>query len=179
LIERYKPGAVSTAAAHIAALGGQIDALFIPEQAAAMPDVAKALAANGLDSRHVQILGTGLWNDSRVLSLPALQGAWFAAPENAGFTGFSQRYRAKFGSDPSRVATLAYDSVSMAAALARTQGARRYSEEVLTSATGFNGADGVFRFKLDGGNERGLSVLQVNNGSTIVVSPAPRSLSGA
>jgi len=179
LIERYKPGAVSTAAAHIAALGGQIDALFIPEQAAAMPEVAQALAANGLDSRHVQILGTGLWNDSRVLSLPALQGAWFASPENAGFAGFSQRYRAKFGSDPTRVATLAYDSVSLAAALARTQGARRYSEEILTSATGFNGADGVFRFKLDGGNERGLSVLQVNNGSTIVVSPAPRSLSGA
>jgi ABC-type branched-subunit amino acid transport system substrate-binding protein len=179
LIERYKPGAVSTAAAHIAALGGQIDALFIPEQAAAMPEVAKALAANGLDSHHVQILGTGLWNDSRVLNLPALQGAWFAAPENAGFAGFSQRYRAKFGSDPTRVATLAYDSVSLAAALARTQGPRRYSEEVLTGPTGFNGADGVFRFKLDGGNERGLSVLQVNNGSTIVVSPAPRSLSGA
>ncbi len=179
LIERYKPGASATAAEHIAALGGQIDAVFIPEQAAAMPEVAQALAAKGLDSRHVQILGTGLWNDSRVLSLPALQGAWFASPENAGFTGFSQRYRAKFGSDPTRVATLAYDSVSLAAALARTQGARRYSEEVLTSATGFNGADGVFRFKLDGGNERGLSVLQVNNGSTIVVSPAPRSLSGA
>ncbi len=56
------------------------------------------------------------------LSLPALQGAWFAAPENAGFTAFAQRYRAKFGSDPTRVATLAYDSVSLAAALARTQG---------------------------------------------------------
>jgi hypothetical protein len=66
----------------------------------------------------------------------------------------------------------------LAAALARTQGARRYSEEVLTNASGFNGADGVFRFRTDGGNERALSVLQVNNGGTIVVSPAPRSLSG-
>ena len=77
------------------------------------------------------------------------------------------------------MAVRAFATSGMAAALARTQGARRYSEEVLTSATGFNGADGVFRFKPDGGNERGLSVLQVNNGSTIVVSPAPRSLSGA
>jgi ABC-type branched-subunit amino acid transport system substrate-binding protein len=178
LIERYKPGAENDAAAHVAALGPQIDSLFIPEQAAAMPQVAKALTANGLDSRKVQILGTGLWNDSRVLSLPALQGAWFAAPENAGFIAFSQRYHAKFGSDPTRVATLAYDSVSLAAALARTQGARRYAEDVLTAPTGFTGADGVFRFKPDGGNERGLSVLQINNGSTIVVSPAPRSLSG-
>lgn len=178
-IERYRPGGAAAAASKIAALGDQIDTLFIPEQAPAMPEVARALTANGIDSKKVQILGTGLWNDSRVLSLPALQGAWFASPENAGFNAFSQRYRAKFGSEPTRVATLAYDSVSLAAALARTQGARRFSEEVLAAPTGFNGADGVFRFRPDGGNERGLSVLQVNNGSTIVVSPAPRSLSGA
>jgi ABC-type branched-subunit amino acid transport system substrate-binding protein len=178
LIERYKLGGAPASVARIAALGGQIDCLFIPEQASAMPEVAKALAANSLDSRHVQILGTGLWNDSRVLSLPALQGAWFAAPENAGFVAFAQRYRAKFGSDPTRVATLAYDSVSLAAALARTQGARRYSDEVLTNQTGFNGADGVFRFKPDGGNERALSVLQIGNGSTSVIAPAPKSLSG-
>ena len=75
-----------------------------------MPDVARALTANGIEFRKVQILGTGLWNDARVLSLPALQGAWFATPENAGFVAFAQRYRAKFGSDPTRVATLAYDS---------------------------------------------------------------------
>lgn len=178
-IERYKSGGAAAAASKIAALEGQIDTLFIPEQAPAMPEVAHALAANGLDSRKLQILGTGLWNDSHVLSLPALQGAWFASPENAGFIAFSQRYRAKFGADPTRVATLAYDSVSLAAALARTQGARRFSDEVLSSATGFNGADGVFRFRPDGGNERALSVLQVNNGATVVVSPAPRSLPGA
>jgi branched-chain amino acid transport system substrate-binding protein len=176
LIERYKPGGAAASAGNIAALGAQIDTLFIPEQAAAMPEVAKALTANGLDSHKVQILGTGLWNDARVLSLPALQGAWFATPENAGFAAFSQRYRAKYGSDPTRVATLAYDSVSLAAALARTQGPRRYSEEVLTNPTGFNGADGVFRFKPDGGNERGLAVVQINNGATTVISPAPRTL---
>ncbi len=178
-IERYKPGGVAAAVGRIATLGGQIDSLFIPEQAAALPEVARALASAGLDSSKVQILGASLWNDSRVLSLPSLQGAWFAAPENAGFAAFAQRYRAKFNADPTRVATLAYDSVSLTAALARTQGARRFSEDVLTSPTGFNGADGVFRFKTDGGNERGLSVLQANHGSTVVVSPAPRSLSGA
>jgi ABC-type branched-subunit amino acid transport system substrate-binding protein len=178
-IERYKPGGAAEAAKKIAALGEQADALFIPEQAGAMPEVARALAASGLESRKLQILGTGLWNDSRVLGLPALQGAWFASPENAGFVGFAQRYRAKFGSDPMRVATLAYDSVSLSAALARTQGARGFSDEVLTNPAGFNGADGVFRFKGDGGNERGLSVLQINHGSTVVVSPAPRSLTGA
>ena len=74
------------------------------------------------------------------------------------------------------MATLAYDSVSLAAALARTQGPRRYSEETLTNPTGFNGADGVFRFKPDGSNERGLAIVQISNGTTTVISPAPRSL---
>ena len=91
-----------------------------------MPEVAQALTAAGLDSKKVQILGTGLWNDSRVLSLPALQGAWFAAPENAGFVAFAQRYRAKFGSDPTRVATLAYDSRFARRRARRARRAARY-----------------------------------------------------
>ena len=179
LIERYKPGGAAAAIARIAALGGQIDACSSRNRPPPCRRWRRRSPANGIDSHHVQILGTGPWNNSRVLSLPALQGAWFASPENAGFVGFAKRYRAKFGADPTRVATLAYDSVSLSAALARTQGGRRFSEEVLTNSTGFNGADGVFRFKPDGGNERALSVLQINNGSTVVVSPAPRSLTGA
>lgn len=176
LIERYKAGAVATAVGNVAALGDQIDCLFIPEQAAAMPELSRALTARGVDSRKLQILGTGLWNDARVLSLPALQGAWFATPENSGFIAFSQRYRAKFGAEPARVATLCYDAVSLVAALARTQGARRFSDEVLTAPTGFNGADGVFRFLPDGSNQRGLAVVQIGKGATTVVSPAPKSL---
>jgi ABC-type branched-subunit amino acid transport system substrate-binding protein len=106
-----------------------------------------------------------------------LQEAWFAAPENGGFNAFAERYRAKYHSDPTRIATLAYDAVSLAAALAHTQGSQRYSQNVLTNRSGFNGADGVFRFRPDGTNERGLSVLQINNGAAVPISPAPHSFS--
>lgn len=174
-IERYQPGQATDAVQRIASALPRIDALFIPEQADAMPAVAQALAANGIDSRKVQILGTGIWNDPRVLRLPALQGAWFAAPENTGFNAFSGRYRAKFGSDPARIATLSYDAVSLVAALARTQGGARFSDNALTNSSGFNGADGVFRFRGDGPNERGLAILQINNGAAVTASPAPRS----
>ncbi len=177
-LERYRPGAAKEAAARIGALGAQIDSLFIPDQAEAMGAVARDLVAANVDAKRVQILGTGLWNDARVLKLPALQGAWFAAPENGGFNAFAQRYRAKFNSDPTRIATLAYDATTLAIALARSQGPQRYSEGVLTNPSGFNGADGVFRFRPDGTNERGLSVLQIGNGTTTIVSPAPRSFSG-
>ena len=110
--------------------------------------------------------------------MPALQGAWFAAPENAGFAAFAQRYRAKFNSDPTRLATLGYDAVSLVAALAKTQPPQRFSEAALTSPSGFNGADGVFRFRSDGRNERGLAVMQIDNGSANVLSPAPHSFAG-
>jgi branched-chain amino acid transport system substrate-binding protein len=174
-IARYAPGQAAGAAKEIAGVANQIDALFIPETAEGMESVNAALAASGIKT---QILGTGIWNEARVMKLPALQGAWFAAPENAGFNAFAERYRAKFKTDPTRLATLCYDAVSLVAALARTQGTQRFSEKVLTNASGFNGADGVFRFRPDGANERGLAVLQINNGAASVVSPAPRSFAG-
>ena len=179
VIERFAPGGMAAAVAKVAAAKEQIDALFIPEQADAMPGVSQALIANGIDPKKIQILGTGLWNDARVLKLPALQGAWFAAPENAGFNAFATRYRAKYGSDPTRIATLSYDAVTLVAALARSQGSKRFDESVLTNASGFNGADGVFRFRPDGVNERGLSVLQIGGGTTKAISPAPKSFAAS
>ena len=174
-IARYAPGQPANAAKEIAGVADQIDALFIPDQADGMESVSAALVANGIKT---QILGTGIWNDARVLKLPALQGAWFAAPENAGFNAFATRYRAKFNSDPTRLATLSYDAVSLVAALARTQGSQRFSEKVLTNASGFNGADGVFRFRIEGPNERGLAVLQIDNNAASVLNAAPRSFAG-
>ena len=176
-IERYKPSEPADAAARIAADLPRIDALFIPDSADAVTAVAAALGANGIDNGKIQILGTGLWNDPRVLKLPQLQGAWFAAPENGGFASFASRYRARYGSEPPRIATLSYDAVSLAAALAHQPAGSRFTPENLTSTSGFNGADGVFRFRAEGPNERGLAVLQVANGAATVVSPAPRSFS--
>jgi branched-chain amino acid transport system substrate-binding protein len=113
-----------------------------------------------------------------VATLPALQGAWFAAPENVGFNAFAKRYRAKFNTDPPRLATLAYDAVSLVAALARTQGGQHFSETALTNPSGFNGADGVFRFRPEGPNDRGLAIMQISKGVASPLSPAPHSFAG-
>ena len=92
-----------------------------------------------------------------------------------GFRNFAQRYRARYGSEPVRTATLSYDAVALVAALVKTQGPQRFSEQVLTNSSGFAGIDGVFRFRADGTNERGLAVLRVAPGGGQVVSPAPKS----
>ena len=39
------------------------------------------------------------------------------------------------GQDPVRTATLAYDAVALVAALVKTQGAQRFSEQVLTNSS--------------------------------------------
>ena len=124
----------------------------------------------------MQVLGTGLWaDDTRVASDPQLDSAWYAAPEPNGFRSFSARYRARFGQDPVRTAALAYDAVALVAALVKTQGAQRFSEPVLTNASGFAGIDGIFRFRSDGTNERGLAVMKVTPSGPQPISPAPRS----
>jgi branched-chain amino acid transport system substrate-binding protein len=64
--------------------------------------------------------------------------------------------------------------VALVAALVKTQGAQRFSTQILTNASGFAGIDGVFRFRPDGTNERGLAVLRVTPNGGQVVSPAPR-----
>jgi ABC-type branched-subunit amino acid transport system substrate-binding protein len=179
VIEKYKPGQPADAVKRIAAVSGQIDMLFIPDSPEAMGGVARELTAANIDSKRVQILGPSLWNDPRALKLPALQGAWFAAPENTGFNAFAGRYRAKFGSEPSRIATLTYDAVTLAIALSRQQGSQRYAESSLTNPAGFNGADGVFRFRAEGLNDRALSVLEIDGGQAKVISPAPRTLGPA
>ncbi len=107
----------------VAQAATHVDSIFIPDGADAVPQVVQALAAAGVNSKRVQLLGTGLWDDPRIFSTAALDGGWYAAPESAGFRNFSGRYRARYGQDPVRTATLAYDAVALVAALVKTQGA--------------------------------------------------------
>ena len=104
-----------------------------------------------------------------------LGGGLYAAPDRSGFRSFSNRYRAKYGNEPVRTATLAYDAVALAAALARTQGGQRFSSDVLLNPSGFAGIDGLFRFRPDGTNERGLAVMRVGSSGPVPVAGLPKS----
>jgi branched-chain amino acid transport system substrate-binding protein len=176
-LERYATDRqhIQDPVSRVAQAAGQADAIFIPDSADAVPAMVQALTAAGVNLKRTQLLGTGLWDDPRMFADAALQGGWFAAPDAAGFRNFSSRYRTRFGQDPVRTATLSYDAVSLVAALVKTQGAQRFSETVLTNPSGFSGIDGIFRFRADGTNQRGLAVMRVGPSGAQVVSPAPRS----
>ncbi len=176
-LERYghDKAAMAGPVKNVAQAAGRADAILIPDGGDAVPDVVQALAANGVNSKKIQLLGTGLWDDQRIFSTPALDGGWYAAPDSAGYRNFAARYRARYKQEPVRTATLAYDAVALIAALVKTQGPQRFSPEVLTNPSGFSGIDGLFRFRPDGTNERGLAVMRVTPSGAQVISPAPKS----
>jgi len=183
-LERYpadkaKMQAPVRTVAQAAAGASRADAIFIPDGADAVPAIVQMLIANGIDTKRVQLLGTGLWEDAQIFSSPQLDGAWYAGPDSTGFRNFSARYRSRYGQDPVRTASLAYDAVALVAALVKTHGAQRFSDETLTAGSGFAGVDGVFRFRPDGTNERGLAVMRLTSSGGQPVAPAPRSFGSA
>jgi ABC-type branched-subunit amino acid transport system substrate-binding protein len=172
--EKY--GADRTAPArNVAQSLAQADALLIADDGDSVVATADALTAAGANLRNIQLLGTGLWDNPRVAASPVLQGGLYAAPDPAGFRAFAARYRTKHGGEPVRTATLAYDAVALVAALARSPNAPRFGPDILASASGFAGIDGLFRFRPDGSNERGLAVMRVASGGSQPVAGSPKS----
>jgi ABC-type branched-subunit amino acid transport system substrate-binding protein len=174
--ERYPldPNKMQTPARLVAQASRSADAVFVPEGPEVVPSIVQAMIHEGLDIKRVQLLGTGLWDDPRIYNDTRLHGAWFAAADNSGFHNFAARYRRRYNGDPVRTATLAYDAVALVAALVKTQGTQGFSDAVLTNPSGFSGIDGLFRFRADGANERGLAVFRVSPTGGQVLSPPPR-----
>ena len=166
---------VQAKAVALAQAAPTVDAIFIPQGAVA-PFAAQVLQQNGVNLGTSQILGTGTWDDPRVISSNTLVGSVFAAPDKAQFNAFSSRYQARFGSAPPRTASLAYDASILAMGLIRTAGARRFERSIITNEQGYIGTDGVFRLNPNGLNDRSLAVYQINNGVAQVLEPAPQSL---
>lgn len=163
---RYN-AADKTMSTQISALTSGAQAVFMPLNSAQASQAAGYLNTPGLKK-----LGTGLWDDSRALSAPALEGAWFAAPSPAQFGLFEKKFRMTYGSTPPRLASIAYDATALAAVLARS--GKGFGAAAITNPNGFAGMDGIFRFGADGVAQRGLAVLEIRKGQAVEIDPAPK-----
>ncbi len=157
----------------------QIDALFIPAAADTLPSLAPLLPYAEVDTKAIKLLGTSGWDYTGVGKEPALVGAWFPAPDPKGWTDFTKRYVETYGDVPPRLATLAYDAVSLAISLSKNPPGARFTEKALTRANGFAGIDGLFRLRPDGTSERGFAVLEVQRYGNQVIDQAPSGFSSA
>jgi ABC-type branched-subunit amino acid transport system substrate-binding protein len=179
-LEPYDRSAASIAAAaqRIKAKGG-FNALLIADSGSLSARAAIAFKGSAKSPSGVRLLGTELWSGERELATtPALAGAWFATVSDQRFGQFSKSYRARFGGQPFRIATLGYDAVLLTLRVARDwKPGTRFPADSLRDAKafpgGFLGVDGAFRFTRGGLVERALEVREVQAGTVKVISPAP------
>jgi branched-chain amino acid transport system substrate-binding protein len=169
------PGAADQTAQPQPPPAPHFDALLLPEGGSRLARLARQLRDAGLDPRAIRLLGSGLWDEPDIGSDPALDGGWFAASPPDARRGFERRFKATYGHDPPRLASLGYDAAALAAALAQGQEAPPFSRRAILDPQGFSGVDGLYRFTPDGLVQRALAVLEVAPEGSVVVSPAPAS----
>jgi ABC-type branched-subunit amino acid transport system substrate-binding protein len=149
---------------------GDGQALFLPEGGSTLKSVADLLERNGVSAANVKLIGTGLWDDAVAPGVSLVQGGWYAGVSPDLVAAFEAKYSGRFGSKPPRIASLAYDAATLAATLAARGG---FGAEMITSASGFQGQNGLFRFNRNGLIERGLAILEMTPQGPRELSPPP------
>ena len=153
---------------------------FSADTAGALPLITQLMAENGVSPTVTRYIGLTRWDvPVETLSLPSLQGGWFAMPDPALYQQFQSRYRAAYGEAPHPISGLAYDGIAAIGALVKSGKSNALSGSALTQGAGFAGVNGIFRLRGDGTNERGLAIAQIRNNQAVVIDPAPRSFAGA
>ena len=149
-------------------------ALVLSESGQRLLNLASLIPYYDINTQKVKIIGLNSNFDDRNLSVePALNGAWFAAPDPSGRKDFDRRYAGLFGAEPARLSSLCYDLVGLAAVLSRRGEAGDFSTTALRNRDGFVGIDGIFRFAANNTTERGLAVLEIQRTGPVVISKAP------
>ncbi|HYD15073.1 MAG TPA: penicillin-binding protein activator [Hyphomicrobium sp.] len=149
-----------------------IDALLIAAGPEMLPQIDPILTYAGIGSDRIQLLGTGGWDFPNAGRSPAFVRGWYPGPDPHGWSEFSQRFTRSFGQPPPRLASLAYDAVSIAIMLSSAEPGQRYTVQALTRPAGFTGIDGNLRFRPDGVSERSLAVLELQTFGGNVLDPA-------
>jgi ABC-type branched-subunit amino acid transport system substrate-binding protein len=155
-----------------------IQALLIAEGGDLLRTIGAALKKAGYDQNRTQTLGTGLWDNPVTSSTSVALGGIYAGVSPDLVQRFDDRYKGSYGTRPSRLASLAYDAVSLAIILSKGETGQRFSAVSITNPEGFQGINGLFRFRENGIIERGLSILEVTSNGVKVLAPAPSRFGG-
>ena len=159
----------------------EFEALLLPAGGEEVLRIAPLLAFYDIDPSQIKLLGTWLWDDPALRTEPSMAGAWFAAPPAATRQLFVERFKQLYERVPERRATLAYDATALTivlaqrAARANDASSNKFTAETLTSPSGFNGMDGIFRLRESGLVERGLAVFEIQREGAREIDPAPTS----
>ena len=166
---------VIAAMPRIAATARQSDAVFLTSNAAgALPLLVQLLPENGISPDATQYIGLARWDvPAQTLSLPGVQGGWFALPDQTRTANFASRYQGAYGTAPHPLAGLGFDGIAAIGALVGAGKSDALTATALTQSSGFQGTGGIFRLRADGTNERALAVATVRDNKVVILDPAP------
>lgn len=150
------------------------DLLFIAEGGQNLSRVISTLLYHENKLESYQLIGTGQWDNASVRGNHSLTSAWFASPDPKNRASFEESFQQTYGYRPPRLATLAYDAVSMISALSKQKTQDPFSPKILTQERGFSGLDGPFRLKEDGTVQRGLAILEIRPSGFQVIDLMPK-----
>ena len=152
--------------------GAAIDALFVPGGQENLEIIGRLLPQAEIETDKVKLIGTGGMDYPNAGRDAMLVGAWYPGPDPRGWNEFAQNYAKTYAQSPPRIASLAFDAVTLATALAGGPEGQRFTAAELTRAVGFTGVDGAFRLLPNGGTERALAILEVQQFGAGILDPA-------
>ncbi len=153
----------------------RFQAIFIADGGNQLKNILISLKRSKIDLTKIKLLGTGLWDDPEVAAMPEMDGAWFSSSPPDSYQVFEKRFIATYGYKPVRLASLAYDAVTLVATISMANPGAAITPEALITPGGFmSPANGLFRLNADGSSERRLAIMQVTGGGFKVVDPALR-----
>lgn len=151
---------------------GMIDTLFLPDRATA-PSFGVLLGQAGISGDMLQIVGSADWEgDPAIATASPLSGAIYPTVDPAGMVAISADYQRQFGGQPHALATIAYTATILANVNTLSMANPPYNPALMTSPTGFNGRDGVFRFLGNGKSEYALAIKRIAPGGAQMVEGA-------
>jgi substrate-binding family protein len=121
------------------------------------------LAAGVVGQSVSSVIATSELPES-IYNRPAVQGVILAKPADPSTDIIGTRYERQFGHAPSYDSAIGYDAVAVAAGLARAARGKAIDTALLTSAKGFRGLTGLFRFRSDGTTERRQKLYRIEDG---------------
>ena len=144
-----------------------LEALIVPEGGENLTHLVRILKP----MFPLKLLGSGQWDGPGTLrhASAGLEGSLFASPLSQERQNFETRFQKAYGSQPPRIATLAYDATALAISLAD----RGHTVQNIAFSEGFSGVDGLFRLTPAGLNERALAIMEVTAEGLKPMSPAP------
>lgn len=153
----------------------RFQAIFIADGGNQLKNIIISLKRSKIDLSKIKLLGTGLWDDTEVAQMPEMEGAWFSSSPPDSYQVFEKRFVATYGYKPVRLASLAYDAVTLVATLSMANPGAAITPEALTTPGGFmSPANGLFRLNADGSSERRLAIMEVTRAGFKVIDPALR-----